>query len=468
MTEPLPQEFTRLIASLEAPQLSGLPEALDTPAITAVRVNALKGVHVPDGAERVGWCDTGYYPDTRPAFTLDPAMHQGLYYVQEASSMIQKRTVSQIVGLIASETGESVPLIMLDACAAPGGKTTCAIESLPDGSVMVANELSPQRAAVLVENLIKHGSPDCIVTCGDAVSLGAAGPLFDIIAVDAPCSGEGMMRKEAVARSQWSPRLVAECAALQKHITASLWNALKPGGFMIYSTCTFNTSEDEDIVMNLVSDYGAIPVDMDPDPAWNIAPAIGTDLPCMRFIPGLTRGEGLFMAVLRKPGTIVPGLQASANSPGRRNRGVHSGKAPGVPEIPSAWLLDKEPIIQAAGEILYAVSPQVAAAETLIAPLSRIIHRGVAVGRIKGGKLIPDQGLAMSVSLAPGAFDRVDIGRDMAVDYLRRQAVILPGGTPTGHILLTYGGYPLGFVNNIGRRANNLYPQSWRILTTRT
>ncbi len=467
MNPPIPQQFIQQITALDVPQLSGLITALDTPALTAVRVNALKGMALPPDADRVAWCDTGYYLDQRPAFTLDPAMHQGLYYVQEASSMIQRTVVRHVVELISRQAGEVKPLTMLDACAAPGGKTACAIESLPAGSVIVANELSPQRAAVLVENIIKHGSPDTIVTCGDARCFGELHDTFDIIAVDAPCSGEGMMRKESVARSQWTPDLVADCSSLQRDMTDALWRALKPGGYMIYSTCTFNRAENEEIAANLITSHGAEPVKIAVDPAWNIVPAIGADFPCMRFIPGTTRGEGLFLSVLRKSGSLQTGFTASSKSVRSKHTSRNGSKSPAVPALPAGWLNTTGWTASIDGDQLYAMPPAVAAMEKIIGNVTRIRHRGVEVAHIKGGKLIPSQGLAMSVCLAPDAFARAEVDKATALDYLRRQAVTLPEDTPTGHVLLTYNGYPLGFVNNLGSRANNLYPPAWRILSTR-
>lgn len=466
MEQPLPRQFAAGIDAMGAPQLAGLIEALDTPALTAVRVNALKGMRIPDGADPVAWCPTGYYPAERPRFTLDPAMHQGLYYVQEASSMIQRLAVATAVSVITGKpgAGDLAPLLMLDACAAPGGKTMCAVEALPPGSVTVANELSPARAAVLTENIMKHGSPDVVITCGDGAAFGALGPVFDIIAVDAPCSGEGMMRKEPVARSQWSPALVADCAALQQSLTDALWEALKPGGVMIYSTCTFNRHENEEIIGRLAARYGAEGIDLVPDPEWNIAPGIGTTLPCMRFIPGLTRGEGLFMALLRKPGRHTPGLPEQS----RPKKGTRRAETP--PHVPDGWLDSGAGrlITTIAGDTLQARPVAVDATARMLADVTRVRHAGIEVASVKAGRLIPAQGLAMSAALGPDAFARVEVDTRTALDYLRRLAVSLPDGTPRGHILLTHGGHPLGFVNNLGARANNLYPQAWRILTTRT
>ena len=460
----LPEQFVQMISTMELPALQALPKALDTPATTAVRVNALKGMCLPEGADVVAWCRTGCYLSSRPAFTLDPAMHQGLYYVQEASSMIQYLAVSHAGALIAAG-GVTRPLTMLDACAAPGGKTTCAIEALPQGSVMVANELDPRRADVLVENIVKHGSPGVIVTRGNATAFEAAGPMFDIIAVDAPCSGEGMMRKEPVARQQWSPGLVEQCAAVQRDITQSLWHALRPGGYMIYSTCTFNRSEDEAVVEKLVAELGAEPVAIPVDEAWSIAPGVPpTQLPCLRFIPGYTRGEGLFMALLHKPGQLPAETQTAGP---RRAKGRQRQAAPAIPAMPE-WLAGDQWVwtSDTQRQQLYAAPPAVESVAQELGRVTSVIHKGVAAATLKGPKAVPAQGLAMSTALAPGAFSTCEVDRPTALAYLRREAVTLSEDAPRGYVLLTHGGHPLGFVNNLGNRSNNLYPPQWRIRTT--
>ena len=192
----------------------------------------------------------------------------------------------------------------LDACAAPGGKTTAAIDALPDDAIIVANEYVRSRAMTLRENIIKWGAPNVIISTGDTARLSRLREAFDIIAADVPCSGEGMMRKDAEAVAQWTPALVDECAARQREIVANLWPALRPGGYLVYSTCTFNRRENEEMVAHMVDTLGAEPVDLGLCADFDgIAPGIDTPYPCCRFMPHRLRGEGLFLAILRKPDT---------------------------------------------------------------------------------------------------------------------------------------------------------------------
>ena len=227
MSRTLPEGFVSMIEGLSFGPMASLPDVLATtePSV-ALRANAGKRIEAPE-EEPVAWLPgTGRYLDRRPQFTLDPLFHQGGYYVQDASSMFIGHVVRQL-------TACRGPVSYLDACAAPGGKTTCALDALPAGSVVVANEAVPQRAAVLRENIVKWGNPGVIVTRADARSLASAGLTFDIVAADVPCSGEGMMRKEPEAIAQWSPRLIEDCAALQRAIVDSLWECVAPGGYLI-------------------------------------------------------------------------------------------------------------------------------------------------------------------------------------------------------------------------------------------
>ncbi|MDE6461118.1 MAG: RsmB/NOP family class I SAM-dependent RNA methyltransferase, partial [Paramuribaculum sp.] len=290
----LPQGFVEMIEGFSFPPFSNLAETLaGTAPEVSVRFNRAKYSAVPPLTDKVPWWRGGFYLHSRGAFTFDPALHQGIYYVQDAASMFIAR--------VAEFLADGQPVKWLDACAAPGGKTTAVIDALPEGSVVVANEFVRNRAEILRENLAKWGTPNVKVTDGDTKFFRQYKSLFDIIAADVPCSGEGMMRKDAEAVAQWSPALVESCAKRQREIIANLWSALKPQGYFVYSTCTFNRTENEDMVQWIMDEYGAEPVEIPVEASWGISPGIDVDFPCYRFIPGITRGEGLFMAVLRKP-----------------------------------------------------------------------------------------------------------------------------------------------------------------------
>lgn len=482
--QPVSNDYRRFIAD-NLPALSeGLVDALETTSpVVSVRVNrrrSLEGSLSPvlacAASDPVPWCPAGFYLPQRPDFTHDPAMHQGAYYVQDASSMVLGHVVGHVAGLLG---GGAASLRYLDACAAPGGKTTAAIDALPADALVVANEFDFRRAEVLKENVEKWGHPHVAISRGDTARFRRLGGWFDIIAADVPCSGEGMMRKDETARTQWTPALVAECAARQWEIVENLWPALAPGGFFIYSTCTFNRIENEQMVERMERELGAIRVEV-PLPADGSGIVAGRGM--MRFLPGRVRGEGLFMSVLRKPGEYEPrtpvevsGRKATKQAAGWNHmpKGCSNkkGKADACAVLPaqasgmlSEWLDgDFVALPGRDGETVEAV---VRRYEPLFRELDNaldLIMRGVDAGRMKGGKLVPAQGLALSQALLAGAFPQVDVDRDTALSFLRRESL---GGfdAPRGWVLLTHGGLPLGFVNNLGNRANNPYPSPWRIL----
>ena len=297
----IPQGFVEEMAGLPALDAVALCNALGGDSPVSIKLNRRKIAPEDvatlgyEGLKPVPWCGSGFYLPERPQFTLNPLLHAGAFYVQEAGSMAYE----SIVGAIADRIPEGP---VLDLCAAPGGKTTSIINALPDGKWVVANEFMPKRAQILVENLSKWGYPDLTVTNSPTSSFGKIRGSFALVAVDAPCSGEGMMRKEPVARSQWSPGLVRQCAALQREILEDAAEALMPGGYLIYSTCTFNLEEDEEQLRWLVEEMGLEPIEPYFPGMEGIPRQLTGNYPALRFFPHLTESEGLFCAILRKPG----------------------------------------------------------------------------------------------------------------------------------------------------------------------
>jgi 16S rRNA C967 or C1407 C5-methylase (RsmB/RsmF family) len=337
--------------------------------------------------EQVKWCEAGYYLKERPSFTFDPLFHAGCYYVQEASSMFLEQVMKLYVA-------PGKPIRMLDLCAAPGGKSTHARSLLPEGSLLVSNEVVRNRAQILAENLYKWGYSDTIITNNQPEDFKRLRGFFDVILVDAPCSGEGMFRKDPDAVSEWSAANVELCSKRQRRIVEDIWPALADNGLLVYSTCTYNIKENEENVSWMVSRFGAQPQVVGVPKEWCITGNLaGSDFPVYRFLPHKTKGEGFFMAVLRKP-----------------------DEGEGVQTQNSA--------------LLKKYLRQVALPELLANPTE-----------------------------CPMA----DLDYDRAIAYLRREAITLPPETPRGYVTVTYHNVPLGLVKNIGSRANNLYPQAWRI-----
>ena len=459
----LPAQFLDIIRSYGSEAFEALPRALAEEPSVSVRFNRAKGFGPAPGADTVSWCPQGIYLPERPAFTFHPPLHQGAYYVQDASSMFLWHVLSRL-------TADGRPVRYLDACAAPGGKTTVALDVLPQGSVVVANEYDGRRAGILRENLTKWGAPLHVVTSGDTARFSAYPSAFDIIAADVPCSGEGMMRKDPEAVSQWSPALVEQCVERQREIIANLWPALAPGGYMVYSTCTFNRDENELMVSRLVEDYGAEPVEMAVDPAWGIHGAIRSPYPACRFVPGRIRGEGLFMAVVRKPADDHAAPEAGVTSPQppakERKQRKRDGR-PAAPALPADIRRRVEGWLAGENRLLLSTDGQTVIAYPAHPFEAHPWQPAVEVAAVRGRDVMPSHALLMSTLLRPGAIPSAEVDAPTAIAYLRGESVSLPGDAPRGIVAVTYGGRPLGAAKNLGSRANNLYPKPWRIITPR-
>ena len=452
---PIPALFSDQLRELLPTEAEALLAFLDEEASVSVRLNRRKTETPPASlpiGEAIPWAKpVGFYLDGRPVFAADPLWHAGVYYVQEASSMLLR--------LVAPLLGEE-PLRALDLCAAPGGKSTLLVDLLPEGSTLVSNELIRSRAQILAENIQKWGGVHSVVTSTEPQRLGRLREQFDFILVDAPCSGEGMFRKEEEARRQWTPGLVESCASQQREILDDIWPALAPGGLMVYSTCTFNRQEDEDMLAYLVEELGAEPVAL-PELPEPITPSPLSSYPCYRMMPHRLRGEGLFMAVVRKPDAEV----GSARTKSTRSK---SKLNPKLPQEVLRWLredLRRDVTLQSLPDGTLTAIPSVLypIVEALQGAKIPILTSGIPLAEVKGRDFLPLPALALSVGLDNEAFPRAELAQEEAIRYLAREAVTLSADTPRGLVLVTYEGYPLGFAKHLGNRTNNLYPQAWRI-----
>ena len=475
-------DYTRTLLGID--EYNKLADALGGEQPVSIRLNEEK---LPDSSfslfrtssEAVPWTSMGFYLRSRLTFTFDPLFHAGCYYVQEAASMFVEQALKQYVA--------NEPVVMLDLCAAPGGKSTHARSALPQNSLLVANEVIRNRSQILAENLAKWGHPEVVVTNNDPADFSSLEDFFDVILTDVPCSGEGMFRKDPVAVSEWSPENVEICWQRQRRIISDIWPSLKPGGLLIYSTCTYNTKENEENICWIRDEFGAEVLPLDIRENWNIAGNLlsGEDFPVYRFLPHRTKGEGFFLAVLRKPGlslhnawseqafsrervSVTPGKRnESSREKGKKSQGKGL-KTPGLSkEQLSAlheWLLapdDYEFILN--GNSVTAFPRRYLFEWSALRSSLRIVQAGINIAELKGKDWLPNHDLAMSLALNPDAFVREEISYEQAIAYLRKEAVTLPDTASRGVILLTYKNIPLGFVKNIGNRANNLYPHEWRI-----
>ena len=464
---PLPTDFSAEISRILSPEEGEtlLRTLTESEAPTSIRLNAARPEACPEWAAlpSVPWCRTGRYLPERPPFTFDPRLHAGAYYVQEASSMFVEQAVSQHLG--------SGPVVALDLCAAPGGKSTLLRSLLPEGSLLVANEIVRTRAQILAENLAKWGDPGVVVTSQAPADLAFLNQQFDLILSDVPCSGEGMFRKDPASVAEWSLANVEQCRLRQRTIVQDIWPCLKPGGLLIYSTCTYNLQEDEENVRWIADELGADILPIEVDRAWGITGNLlptGADFPVYRFLPHRTKGEGFFLALLRK-GDDEPAGQ-------RRPKSIKKGAGgKGKP----LWNKEQEATLRSwlrksERFTLTPLGTQICAVPTPHADLCRllterlhVLQAGVALAEPKGRDLVPCHALSLSTALRPEAFPRVELSYEQAIAYLRREAISFSSGEKKGYLVVTYQSLPLGFVKNLGSRANNLYPAEWRIRSSR-
>lgn len=458
---PLKEEFKEMVRNLLGEEEGDrLCAALNREPIHSIKSNLSKYFY-PErefpGAESVAWASsTGYILWDRPNYALIPQWHAGAFYVQEPSSMIY----GPIAYYITKQLGDR-PIRWLDMCAAPGGKTMSILQNVCINSVVVANEFDSRRTSILIENLTKWGDDRTVVTTGDTAKFRKTPEAFDVISVDAPCSGEGMMRKDETAREQWSPKLVEESAALQREILANAWEALKPGGYLVYSTCTFNRSENEDNVRWMIEEFGA---ENPPLPDFGALPSVDKDIHALRFMPHVTKGEGLFAALLRKPGEMR-----------ERNYTVKKNAKVQLPEPAKKALAymklkeDYETEIDKEGNLYCYPKAQYPFVSFLREKIGGFKYGGIWLGTVKGKDFIPSHALALSTEIKDDAFPVIELSREEALDYLRKgtegvmSALRRMDNPPKGYLLVTYRLVSLGFVKNLGNRVNNLYPSNWRL-----
>jgi 16S rRNA C967 or C1407 C5-methylase (RsmB/RsmF family)/NOL1/NOP2/fmu family ribosome biogenesis protein len=419
--------------------------------VVSVRINPAKesmmnGEWAMDGD--VPWCPQAYYLSQRPSFTFDPLFHAGAYYVQEASSMFVRHAVKEVIG---SDTTKKV----LDLCAAPGGKSTLLASYFTDGLV-VANEVIKSRAAVLVENITKWGADNVIVTNNDPSHFQSLPGYFDVMVIDAPCSGSGLFRKDPGAIDEWSEDNVQLCSQRQQRILADVLPALKQDGILIYSTCSYSEAEDEAIADWLVSEMQMESKSLQVPVAWGIVETLSPEKKAngYRFYPDKVKGEGFFIAVFqKKAGTDFIRLKEQSLSLPSKTE---------IQQLQSFIKIPETYTFFTQGESIRTIKKQWLTDLQVLAKCLYIKKAGIEIGSIKGKDVIPSHELAVSF-LTKGLFSPVELSKEQSLQYLRRKELVLDNA-PKGWQLVSFGGLPLGWVKVLPNRINNYYPAEWRIL----
>ena len=423
--------------------------------LTSIRLNPFKSIsqltNKPiNKLTKVPWTQYGFYLDQRPSFTFDPLFHAGCYYVQEASSMFLEQALKQTVDL-------SKQLKVLDLCAAPGGKSTHIHSLISSDSLLVSNEVIRSRANILKDNIIKWGCENAVVTNNDPKDFARLENYFDVIVVDAPCSGSGLFRKDNDAINEWSENNVQLCSQRQQRILADVWPALKKNGILIYSTCSYSKEEDEDIVNRLINEFA---IDYSPltlpvrqagiHPDWGIVDT-GKGY---RFWPDKVKGEGFFMACFQKKEGETEKAFKTKSKPEQVTRKEM--------ELIEKWVRkDGKSFIKHINTV-YAWPEQHVNDFGFLLKQLHVVYSGTLVGELMRDKLVPDHALAMS-TWVDDSISRTELDDKQSIQYLQRKDInIAPGNK--GWQLVTYQEHPLGWINVLPNRINNYYPKELRIL----
>lgn len=400
--------------------------------------------------QKVPWSRHGLYLPSRPVFAHDPLWHAGAYYVQEPSSMALETALEQCLDL-------SGPLRALDLCAAPGGKSTLLAGILSPDSLVVSNEVIRSRGSVLAENMTKWGMPGTVLTAEDPSSFQRLPGFFDLVLVDAPCSGSGLFRKQPAAAAGWSPEQVRHCSLRQQRILTDVLDTLKPGGLLVYATCSYSKEENEDILDWLAGRFPLESVRLSGTQPMGITESqVAGGSFGYRFYPDKTAGEGFFIGCLRHRGT-----GKKARTPGGKKRPYAYADRQQRTRLSAytdpQWPLD---FLRLADNWLAFPQAQAAALEELAGQV-RIRQAGIAMGRMIREALVPAPALALGLILN-GEGPSLPLDREQALRYLRKEA-LEDYAAAEGWVTARFAGYPLGWAKAVQGRLNNYYPAAWRL-----
>ena len=453
----LPIDFKTRIIDILGPEMEAFENSLTSPSPISVRINPLKNADPIPVDERIDWCKSGKYLNQRPVFTLDPFFQAGAYYVQEASSMFLEQILEQILDL-------SQDIKILDLCAAPGGKSTHIASLINSKSLLISNEVIRSRVNILEQNIAKCGTQNVFITNNDPKDFSALKNYFDIIVIDAPCSGEGMFRKTPEAKEEWSMDNVNLCSSRQKRILGDVIDSLKPGGFLIYSTCTFNLEENEnniDWILENNPDFESIKINTNPH--WNILENKITKedklLYSYRFYPHKLKGEGFFSACLRKKENENEFHSNYKSKPRQSNEAVQKKLIP----LLNKWI--KNPteysFLNHNNEVYALKNNQVDDFEKLKRILN-IRHAGINMGKLMRDELLPAHFLALNPAISED-IQKIEVSLEQALLYMKREDFNAKNITIKGWALITYEGLNLGWIKILNNRINNYFPKEWRI-----
>jgi 16S rRNA C967 or C1407 C5-methylase (RsmB/RsmF family)/NOL1/NOP2/fmu family ribosome biogenesis protein len=442
----LPGKFIQRLSNQEYINASALQAALMNQSPSSIRINDVKWHRQPAGSEPVPWCKNGFYIGERPSYTFDPLYHAGCYYPQEASGMF-------IEHVFRSMFGENEKLKILDLCGAPGGKSTHLASLVMQRGFVVTNEVIRSRALTLAENIAKWGTSNAIVTQSDPKAFGNLEGFFDLMLIDAPCSGEGMFR-DPVAVREWSEENALLCAERQKRILMDAWPSLKEGGVLIYTTCTFNPAENEYNIKWLTEKQGVESVRINISDYNAVTEIEHKGVYGYGFFPGRIKGDGLFVSVLRKKEKMIKKL-------------IYSNKKYDLNLSKNDFLSIKKLININYGDLIKIGNdifrvPCEISEYVLLSNCVRIMSPGTKICSLKGNNYLPSHELALSIEMEKNSFPVTELDYENAIKYLKRGNLSI-NMSMEGWFIVTWMGVNLGFAKNVGSRVNNYWPVEWRI-----
>lgn len=445
----LPESFEKELTSYLNTELTDFKMALSKDAPTSARINPKKPSVIQQSKPTVSWCSDGFYFDQRPVFTLDPRFHAGAYYVQEASSMFIAEIIRQVVP-------KDKKIKALDLCAAPGGKSTLLAAALSDDSFLLTNEVIRSRVSILKQNIHKWGYPNVAVSNHDSRDFKGLKQYFDLVLVDAPCSGEGLFRKDQKAIEEWSPENVQLCYARQRRILEEAAPLVKEGGLLIYSTCTYNHFENEDTGQWLIENHDFEQVHFIIHNEWNIEQRrVG-----YQFYPHRVKGEGFFVACFRKK---MEQTQFKANS-------ILKFTNFSMKRLPKKQVPLIAPYLQSAKDFSFFIksNQQIVAIPSsqvdICMHIDQVLQRkgfGIEMGQFKRDQFIPSHQLALSTAISTNV-QHIELTKEQALIFLKKEVFPVESSLQ-GWTLVQYQGLNLGWIKILKNRINNYLPKEWRI-----
>jgi NOL1/NOP2/sun family putative RNA methylase len=444
----IPPKVSNSVAQILPDEVDEFMYSFEEKTPTSIRWNVKKNDDEKT-EERVPWTKSSVYLKSRISFTLDPIFHAGAYYVQEASSMFLEFILDKL-------PIEKLDLKVLDACASPGGKSTILSSWLANKGILVANEIIKHRANILLENITKWGIGNTMVTSNDPRSFSKLNNVFDVVLVDAPCSGEGMFRKDNAAVLEWSEQQTIACADRQKEILTNLIPTIKNDGYLIYSTCTFNTTENEEIIEWLFETFNFIEVPkLEIDNNWGIVTTKVNGNCCYRFFPHRLKGEGLFYCILQNKSEDYPAKKQQKKNSNLKDTLLQSNYNNWIKESIDYDFFEEKNIIRALPQGMLELKKKLE--QHLF-----ILDYGVQVAEVKGKDFNPLHSLAMFVDINKEIFNAIEVSKDEALKFLAKETFAVETKKNGWHLII-YTTYTLGWCKVVNGRINNYYPKEWRI-----